>query len=144
MAIGCTSNVNGLIPFQQKMWYCVDCSRTSEPEHAVCICCKDTCHAGHNTIPVNQGEPFRGICDCGAKGVFDNSDCQINSQNPIIAFDLKHLFPGGVDQDFKNDKERLKCFCRFDWGYNDALQQVVKISGLDELIDEINFLKDQF
>ena len=50
-------------------------------DEGVCEVCALFCHGGHKLIPVNDGNPLKTICDCGAGWFEDNK--HLNSRNPI-------------------------------------------------------------
>lgn len=106
MRMGCSANVNGLMPCRQKMWYCIECSKSAQPFHAICLCCKEICHAGHKTQPVSDGQKILGVCDCGVReDIFENR----NPLHEIFVQKQNSWLPA-------NENPKSHCFCRFDLG----------------------------
>lgn len=54
------------------MFQCLDCTNSEDQVLAMCIVCKDTCHAGHRTTALNNGNAISAVCDCG-KGMMKDS-----------------------------------------------------------------------
>jgi hypothetical protein len=106
----------------------MECSKSSLPEHAFCLVCRELCHAGHDVKPANNGKEFFGVCDCGMHK-FDGNP-ELNNKNPLA-----------------NGTDINKCFCNNTcWDVDTFAQIVIKNSGLPYIDikwnnDENNFFK---
>jgi hypothetical protein len=105
------------------MWYCIDCSSSSQPRHAMCIACKEFCHAGHQTFVANDNLPILGVCDCG-NGIYSQCDKNdiLNKNNPY--FESKNSYMDFRFGEMTHNKKQ--CFCRKDYPYNEFLDHILK------------------